>query len=213
MPNASTVSIISRQNLKYSTVHAAIPLHTQVFIADRLNSAEELACKYGEVYNKRNGTISTFGVAAADSDDDNNDNEGGASRLPAAHSQLSSASPPAASASACLKAPTELALVRRVNTGSGTGTSMVDEHEGAAGAAKAPGGCDTGEGEDRLSTRLKSGRMGSGGRDLVADSCGGGDAWRPASHFWLSREDRSKLRQCQQVIKVRTGGTFLRVGG
>ncbi|GLC45889.1 hypothetical protein PLESTF_000709000 [Pleodorina starrii] len=183
-----------------------------VFIADRLNSAEEIARRRGEVDEEEEEQED----GAVDSDD--SDDDKGPSAAAAAAAGASGSVCRKSASSAPPSALEETGLVRRVTGATGSAPEevggLVSEPGGGGGGrgARAGGGGGRAGGSSRSGSgsgcRTSGRRRGSGGLERAGSRgqgyWGGDDevgGWVPAAHYRLSRSERTRLRQCQQVIK------------
>ncbi|GLI66367.1 hypothetical protein VaNZ11_010150 [Volvox africanus] len=168
-----------------------------VFIADRLNCAEEIVHRYGDDDDEE-GENGSGGCAAADSDEERLPSllAGGGPMMRTTSTGAGSRKPASAVAR---QPPSETGLVRRL-TGSTSGTGIGDERN--SGSDPSGGGGGGGGGGGRRSSSTNNDRRGSGSLEGISGGGdGGGGGWLPAAHYRLSARERSRLRQCQQVIK------------
>ncbi|GIL63187.1 hypothetical protein Vafri_17225 [Volvox africanus] len=168
-----------------------------VFIADRLNCAEEIVYHYGDDDNGE-GEYGSGGCTAADSDDERSPSLlGGAAPVMKATSAGAGSRKPASAVAR--QPPSETGLVRLL-TGGTSGTGIGDERN----SGSDPSGGGGGGGGASRSSSINNHRRGSGALEVTTGGGGGGGGgggWVPATRYRLSSRERSRLKQCQKVIK------------
>ncbi|GIM16513.1 hypothetical protein Vretimale_19152 [Volvox reticuliferus] len=168
-----------------------------VFIADRLNCAEEIVRRYGD--DDDEGEYGNGGCADAG----DSDNERSLSLLGGGLMTGSGSRKP--SSAKARQSPSETGIVRRL-TRATSGTETGDERNpgldlnGGGGSCGAITAVATGSGGANRSISMNRTRQGSGALEAIRGG-GGGGGWVPASHYRISARERLRLRQCQQVIK------------